>query len=581
MIVILSRSVKLISGDFMRFVKRFWVWLAAFTMLALLALYLTPLEVYVPKVERDLSERLHIPVSIERMRIAMSPLPHLELHGVRLGAGGIVFALVDVTPDMAALLAGRLEAKRVSISDGSARLTVVRQLADVLFTAGAGVAVREVQLTRMLLPEADLGPFEGKLTFGADGMLARAWFALDERKLTATALPMAGRRFAVQVEAHDWAFRQMPQVKFDDLRFEGILSERELVVPKFVAAAGDFRASGSVRLGFADGWSLDVKLASVETSLQQVSAMSETMPVMSGAMNVRGRLQSSGADLKALQQRWQFTGEVGLARAALHISAAHAPPFFIDEAKAKVLAEAGRLELRPFGAKLYGGHASGTATIERKRRVLNADVAVKGVAVQPLVKTLSNEVLLTGSMDGGAKFSMKIDDFDTFPANLRLTGSFHLQKGVLSKVDLVQAASNVGTPSVGGATRFDDLSGLIRIDAAGYHFRDLKIVSGSLHAEGRLDIDSSLSLNGALDADMKGTGWLMSVPVVVYGSLEEPRLRPSGSALAGAAVGTAVLGPGLGTAVGVRLGGFLNRLFGDSGEEKNDGKPPKQAPKKP
>jgi hypothetical protein len=87
--------------------------------------------------------------------------------------------------------------------------------------------------------------------------------------------------------------------------------------------------------------------------------------------------------------------------------------------------------------------------------------------------------------------------------------------------------------------------------------------SGSLKAEGRIDMTPALRLNGALDVDMKGTAGLMSMPLVVSGTLEQPQVRVSGAALAGAAVGTAVLGPGLGTALGVRLGGFMNKLFGD------------------
>jgi phage tail tape-measure protein len=61
------------------------------------------------------------------------------------------------------------------------------------------------------------------------------------------------------------------------------------------------------------------------------------------------------------------------------------------------------------------------------------------------------------------------------------------------------------------------------------------------------------------------------MPMVVSGTLNEPVVRPSGSALAGAAVGTAILGPGLGTAIGVRVGGFLNKLFGKKDGDKNSG----------
>jgi hypothetical protein len=45
-------------------------------------------------------------------------------------------------------------------------------------------------------------------------------------------------------------------------------------------------------------------------------------------------------------------------------------------------------------------------------------------------------------------------------------------------------------------------------------------------------------------------------------------LLPTGGTLAGAAAGTAILGPGLGTSAGARVGGWVEGLFGKK-EDKN------------
>jgi len=179
-------------------------------------------------------------------------------------------------------------------------------------------------------------------------------------------------------------------------------------------------------------------------------------------------------------------------------------------------------------------------------------------------------VLFTGSMDGAAKFYMRLDAFERFPENMQLSGNFHLRNGMLTRVDLVQAANDLGKANTaGGTTRFDDLTGLLTVDTSGYHFRKLKIASGSLNAEGKVDVSPSLQLSGMLNTNVKGTAGLVSMPMVVSGTLNSPVVRPSGSALAGAAVGTAILGPGLGTAIGIRIGGFLNKLFGKKDDVKN------------
>ena len=223
-------------------------------------------------------------------------------------------------------------------------------------------------------------------------------------------------------------------------------------------------------------------------------------------------------------------------------------------------------------------HLSPDRSINRKDAVLAAEISANGIAMQPLVEALTNEVLFTGSMDGATKFSMRLDAFERFPENLQLAGNFHLRNGMLTKVDLVQAANNPGKANTaGGTTRFDDLTGLLAVDASGYHFSEIKIASGPLNAEGRMDISPSLQLGGMLNTDIKGAAGLVSMPIVISGTCSEPVVWPSRSALAGAAVGTAMFGTGTGTAAGIKIGGFLNKLFGNNDDKSSNrerSKPP-------
>ena len=59
-----------------------------------------------------------------------------------------------------------------------------------------------------------------------------------------------------------------------------------------------------------------------------------------------------------------------------------------------------------------------------------------------------------------------------------------------------------------------------------------------------------------------------SVPLNVSGTLDSPLLYPTGGTMAGAAAGTAVLGPGLGTALGAKVGQWAENLFGKKDEKK-------------
>jgi len=577
----------------MRWLKRLLVGLFALLILAMVAVYLAPLDAYVPEVEKVLSSQLREPVNIKHIRIAVMPLPHFELQGVHIGGQErIAVQSVDAELDLPALLAGNIALRRIAVKDGTAHFALMRKLVDLLGktpAAGQRVTVRELQLVgmSMVTPEMTLGPAEGKLEFTQAGQLERAWFAMDEQKVTATLVPLPpqsglpanapqpGLHFTVQVQARGWTppkFPQFPQMPLDDLQIEGILGEQDFVAQKFAVASSGIRMAGSGKVEFSDGWRIQATLTQADVSLERVVALLGEPLGLTGALSVKGELSGKASTLPALKDNFHFSGNIRIRQATARIAAGFQHPLIFDHIGAHVVARPDRMELSSLEVKLYGGKLSGTASINRKDAMLVADVAMAGIAMQPLVEALTNEVLFSGSMESAAKFSVRLDAFERFPENVQLAGNFHLRDGVLSKIDLAQAASNPGKANLkGGTTRFDNFTGLLNMDASGYHFRKLKITSGSLNAEGKVDIKPSLQISGALDANVKGTAGLVSMPMVVSGTLNDPVVRPSGSALAGAAIGTAILGPGLGTAIGVKVGGFLNKLFGKN-DDKNSNK---------
>ncbi|MBI3221643.1 MAG: hypothetical protein HYZ46_00825 [Nitrosomonadales bacterium] len=490
----------------MTWLKRSLVGLLAVLLLALVVLYLTPLDTYVPEVESTLSEQLHEPLRVGHLRIAVWPLPHLELQGVQLGEQDkIVAAAVDVKLDLARSFVQRALVLQVLVRDGVADLVLVRRLADRFADMPVTlqtVSLRELQLSGMMLvaPELVVGPLQAKLEFAPAGELQRIWLALDEQKITATLLPQADRRFALTVRAHDWAPRQSASLLLEDVQVDGVLGQHDLVVGKFIVAMRGMHAAGSGTLAFADDWQLQAKLDRLDVPLAQLMVLLGQSAEMTGAMTVRGTLHAKAKSWSELQHHFQFSGDTQVSHATARISANFQRSLVVDEIKAQLL------------------------------------------------------------------LLLRLDTLKSFPQGLQLSGDFHLRNGTLTKVDLVQVASNPSKTEAQGVTRFDDLTGLLNVDAAGYHFKDIKIKSGMLNADGRVDVTPALQLSGSLDADVKGTMGLVSMPLVISGTLSAPSVKVSRSALAGAAVGTAILGPGLGTALGVKVGGFLKKLFG-----KNDG----------
>jgi len=86
--------------------------------------------------------------------------------------------------------------------------------------------------------------------------------------------------------------------------------------------------------------------------------------------------------------------------------------------------------------------------------------------------------------------------------------------------------------------------------------RSPKIVAG-----GNVDIAPDKALSGKLHIAVAQTGGFVGVPVALSGTTDEPSMRPSKGYLLSAAIGTALL-PGIGTSIGLTLGGQIERSSG-------------------
>ena len=91
--------------------------------------------------------------------------------------------------------------------------------------------------------------------------------------------------------------------------------------------------------------------------------------------------------------------------------------------------------------------------------------------------------------------------------------------------------------------------------------------SGVLSASGQVDVSASQALRGRVLVALGpgAIGQAVGVPLVVGGTLQEPQLTLTRSALLGAAVGTLVMpgvGTGAGASIGEKIGNTLQGLFG-------------------
>ena len=244
-------------------------------------------------------------------------------------------------------------------------------------------------------------------------------------------------------------------------------------------------------------------------------------------------------------------------------------PILIDKAKLEMYLKEGELQIPNIDVVLYNGKLTGDAVVtwgnswQTKGKLNVANLAVKEPS-----SMVSKSVYLSGNLFGNGSFSGNAKVVGQLAENTSANFKFKVNNGVLHGLDLVKVASLlIKQGQNGGATEFDAFSGLLNMTKGNrttrqYHLRDLKISSGLLAASGQVKVKSNKELNGTLDVEVKRSISLVAIPLEVSGTVSNPVIFPSKAALAGAIAGTAILGPGVGTSLGVKAGGAVDKIKG-------------------
>ncbi len=248
------------------------------------------------------------------------------------------------------------------------------------------------------------------------------------------------------------------------------------------------------------------------------------------------------------------------------------PAIHFDELNIKGVATLKDANLNDVRAKLYGGTVAGKAALGWEKGLqVKGNLDVNQVELKTLAPLLSPGTNVSGKLNAKPVFSANAASAAQIMSALRLETPFNVQNGVLYGVDITKAATSIISKDggTGGETRFEELSGRLASDRGTHRFTALKIVSGSLSADGNVTISPKQELSGKLNANVKASKLgSASVPLNVSGTTQSPMLLPTAGYLAGAVAGTAILGPGIGTSVGSKVGRFAEGLFGKKEEKK-------------
>jgi hypothetical protein len=414
--------------------------------------FLIPLSTYIPQIEKEVSGKIHEPVSIRALHVLLLPVPEVKLEGIKIGRTpeGKIETL-KIYPDLPSLFADVKIIRSVELESVSVNRELLGRL-PLGAEPGGGpqkVMVRKIRLSKVRLDvgKVDLGLLGAEIRFGDDGAWKHARIESEDGKVKIAAKP-AKDHYLLDATAKNW---QPP--------------------------AG--------------------------------------------------------------------------------------PPMVFDELNIEAVADADGIKMKNIAGNLYGGSIKGTANLSWSPAwKLNGELQTKGVELHSLVPLFSPSTTVSGKLYADASYAMKGGTAAQLAAAPAVDAKFNVKNGVLYNMDLVQAVKVFTKEGAqGGQTHFDDFSGVMHLANKAFHFSQLKISSGLLSANGNVDISPAKQLAGKVNVQIKGTATLVDMPLTISGTLDNPVLFPSKAAIAGAVAGTAVLGPGVGSALGAKAGGLVEKIF--------------------
>ena len=178
--------------------------------------------------------------------------------------------------------------------------------------------------------------------------------------------------------------------------------------------------------------------------------------------------------------------------------------------------------------KLFEGSAKGSLKISWKQGVsLNGEFGVEKLKVDQLTEVFTRDISLSGKLDGKFAVTAEAATVGALLDKPTILGNFELKEGTIGNVDLVQIMRSPG--SVGGQSKFSELTGQLRVAEGVIHYEKLKLIGGVLLANGNVNVALATSaLSGSVSSEIRSSVAQDRAAFSVGGKVSRPALRRGG-----------------------------------------------------
>ena len=179
-------------------------------------------------------------------------------------------------------------------------------------------------------------------------------------------------------------------------------------------------------------------------------------------------------------------------------------------------------------AKLFEGSATGTLKISWQNGIkFDSAFALERIKVDQLTQVFTRDISLGGRMEGKFTADAAAATVGVLLDKPNIQGAFDVKEGLIGNVDLVQLMRTPGT--VGGQSKFGELSGQLRVSDGMVYYEKLKLTGGVLLANGNVSVPTAGgTLSGNIYSEIRSTVAQDRGTFGVSGKVARPILRRGG-----------------------------------------------------
>ena len=218
-----------------------------------------------------------------------------------------------------------------------------------------------------------------------------------------------------------------------------------------------------------------------------------------------------------------------------------------------------------------GGTAHGRVALKTANdgsMQLSGQLAPRDIEVASAMRTFNRRSPVAGKATGETGLSASGQSVGALTGSLHTQTHFTVDPATILRFDLDKALRTRGKEH-DGQTTLQELTGQLDTQNGAEGMRvtvtDIRARAGQFTATGKAMVyHGQIEASGNLDLVEGAVG----VPITLSGPVQKPKVSVPPGFYAGAAIGTVLL-PGIGTAIGARIGGAIGEVFSGDGRKPN------------